>query len=508
MDDGVNIYEVFIMKLKQNNHKVFIPKGNYSIYRNQVLNIPGNRKIEFEPGSIIKVLKNDFIDRNIKSHRVFYINPTNSDIENIEIVGNGLKVMGMMDSLNNYGMDINNNFNKYRVRNITIDNIEFSNFSSAGIGISGNQLKREDNAIWGLITKVEKKQNNYEVTSDNDPSILESYLETKKLIRINDCFFRVIKIKNRVISIVPFNVHSVCKPIQIDVGDEILISGIPENIVFNKIKCYRNGDNGAAITQGNNIKFLNSEFNFNIGKNPGCGFDVEPNKLNQVFDVSFENCDFSNNNYNGLFIHKADGLASHCSSVKNCSFKENKLNGLVITQQYENDVTLEDIIAERNSVSGVHVEGIGFRCKNVRTISNMKFGLRILAKETIITDSYFQNNEHNLISEVLNNKNGSITIDNTIFINNTNSNPNAIFHDKLFLQIKKSTFIHDKGTNIELNNIDSKSLISNSTFKSNDPSNNSKVSAFKINNPKLKLKLSENTINCDMGNIKKENFTE
>jgi hypothetical protein len=508
MDDDKNIYEVFIMKLKLNDRKITIPKGNYTIYRNQVLNIPSNIKIEFEPGTIIKVLKNDVIDRKIKSHRIFYINPTNSDIENIEIVGNGLKVVGIMDSLNNYGIDINNNFNKYKVRNITISNIEFSNFSSAGIGISGNQLKREDNAFWCLITKVEKKQNIYEVTSDNDPAILESYVETEKLIRINECFFRVIKIKNKVISIIPFNAHTVCKPIQIDKGDEILISGIPENIVFNKVKCNKNGDNGATITQGNNIKFSNSEFNRNNGPNPGCGFDVEPNKLNQVFDVSFENCDFSNNNYNGLFIHKADGLASYCSSAKNCTFKENRLNGLVITQQYENEVTLEDIIAEKNNVSGVHVEGIGFRCKNILTISNMKFGLRILANETNIVDSYFQNNEHNLISEVLNNKNGSITVVNTIFINNNNPNPNAIFHDKLYLQIKKSTFIHDLGTNIELNDINSKSLISNSTFKSNDPSNNYKVSAFKINNPKLKIKLSNNTINCEMGNIKKENLTE
>lgn len=82
-------------------------------------------------------------------------------------------------------------------------------------------------------------------------------------------------------------------------GDGFYTSG--SDISFNHVNAKFNGRQGLSITNGSNIKVINSTFTYtglykiNSSGGPGAGIDIEPNKNDMVNNVIIEKCYVANN---------------------------------------------------------------------------------------------------------------------------------------------------------------------------------------------------------------------
>lgn len=82
-------------------------------------------------------------------------------------------------------------------------------------------------------------------------------------------------------------------------GDGFYNSG--SNITFNNVNAKFNGRQGLSITNGSNIRVLNSSFTYTgyyricTCKGPGAGIDIEPNKNDHVKNILIQNCIMTNN---------------------------------------------------------------------------------------------------------------------------------------------------------------------------------------------------------------------
>ena len=91
--------------------------------------------------------------------------------------------------------------------------------------------------------------------------------------------------------------------------------------LLENVRCEYNGRQGVSLVGGRRIRFRNCRFNHTgkaaLASAPGAGVDIEAEGGKRIEDVSFDNCEFSNNTGAGLVADSGD---SEGVSFANCTF--------------------------------------------------------------------------------------------------------------------------------------------------------------------------------------------
>ena len=92
--------------------------------------------------------------------------------------------------------------------------------------------------------------------------------------------------------------------------------------IFDNVRCEYNVRQGVSLVGGRGYRFRNCTFNHTgkamISSAPGAGVDIEAEGGKQIRDVSFEDCEFSNNTGAGLVADTGDSEGArftHCTFI-------------------------------------------------------------------------------------------------------------------------------------------------------------------------------------------------
>jgi len=148
-------------------------------------------------------------------------------------------------------------------------------------------------------------------------------------------------------------------------GDGFYNAG--SNITFNNVNAKFNGRQGLSITNGSNIRVLNSSFTYTgfyricKSKGPGAGIDIEPNKDESVKNIDIDNCIITKNYrymdgyVNDLEIYNADNC--------NVTISKCRLNGIYMGESSKitiNDcIGLQTVFGVDNNVSNITMNSCG-----------------------------------------------------------------------------------------------------------------------------------------------------
>ena len=105
------------------------------------------------------------------------------------------------------------------------------------------------------------------------------------------------------------------------------------NVVLKNVACTKNGRGGLAVTNINNLKVYNSNFNENatgvLQVNPGFGVDLEP-EMPPVCNTQFNNCNMLNNGGVALGMGYPNEPTSYNHTFNNCTFLAANLNFAIV----------------------------------------------------------------------------------------------------------------------------------------------------------------------------------
>lgn len=113
-------------------------------------------------------------------------------------------------------------------------------------------------------------------------------------------------------------------------GDGVYIGawkGTPStNITLDNISALRNRRQGLSITSADGVLVTNSKFNGTSGTPPASGIDLEPNKGENVSNVTIQNCEARDNQGSGVMTWNT------ASKVKiiGCSIQNNAISGIYL----------------------------------------------------------------------------------------------------------------------------------------------------------------------------------
>lgn len=416
---GINLYNEYKNQEARmgSDQIIIIPKGNYYIGKSQSLILRNGYKLIFEGGCNVWVT--DTANENFSRQELIKIaaNNQSESIISCVIEGNGLNLFGKM-SFSEYNMDyaISINSNRYDalVKNITIRDINIYNFAFGGIIVAGNSFAEQSSSLNEKAT-IHTRTDGTKYAKFHNPALIYShYFNTDKLIRIGNGYYRIAftslsELEDSTIINIVSTVYWNSTDQNIDTMG-VFVTGIPEDIMFENVKCYRNGGNGFAIIQANNITLKNctSSYTFQNNYMPGIGVDLEPNVGNQVFGCVISGGNYMYNQNDGIKIHKGGGVAASIKLIKNINASFNSSVGITASAQREEAVYLSDVTCSGNMNSGIFLEGNHFVLSGILSKSNYDFGIRIApnANETphrgvrfLISDSRVISNKNNIYAE-------------------------------------------------------------------------------------------------------------
>jgi hypothetical protein len=129
-------------------------------------------------------------------------------------------------------------------------------------------------------------------------------------------------------------------------GGDVNPSAQGDGLLITNLNSSNNGRNGLSIIVGKNITVRDSLFENHKVSPPYAGVDVEPNTAAQVVqDITFENCTFRENAYNGLTAWEYNADRPHLNlRLIHCTFDGNGRDGAYIA-------------ASHHVISGIYVSG-------------------------------------------------------------------------------------------------------------------------------------------------------
>lgn len=137
-------------------------------------------------------------------------------------------------------------------------------------------------------------------------------------------------------------------------GDGITISGSSCVSVSNVISDY-NRRQGMSIIGSNNVITTCSKFINTDGVLPRSGVDVEPDNLDESYDITFIDCEFIGNKGHGLLVT----ATSYGINAINCKFEGNTYNSAVYTDSttvIPHDVVYDNCIFYKSGYGGLRIK--------------------------------------------------------------------------------------------------------------------------------------------------------
>lgn len=119
-------------------------------------------------------------------------------------------------------------------------------------------------------------------------------------------------------------------------GTGVNPAGSGTDVLITNLTASHNGRNGMSIIAGKNITVRDSIFENHIMSPPYAGVDIEPNAAGQsVENITFENCVFRNNKYNGFTVWEVHADRPHLNlRLINCTFQGNGRDGAYIAASH------------------------------------------------------------------------------------------------------------------------------------------------------------------------------
>lgn len=126
-----------------------------------------------------------------------------------------------------------------------------------------------------------------------------------------------------------------------------------KNVTIAGVRCRNNRRQGISIIGALVIQVLDSEFSDTKGTKPEDGIDIEPDKGDEVRQVTIRNCRCLNNNGNGIEINGMNGIVDGVT-ITGCTLSGNRGTGFY-GQNMRNVALLDNPRIERNGFRGMHL---------------------------------------------------------------------------------------------------------------------------------------------------------
>jgi parallel beta-helix repeat protein len=134
---------------------------------------------------------------------------------------------------------------------------------------------------------------------------------------------------------------------------------LSSDITLSNVTCTGNRRQGLSLGPCRNVRVLDSEFSHTAGIKPGCGIDIEPERLEPAQDVLIERCTLVGNQGSGVQVYENVRGAT----LKDCRIERNTGYGVLVVGAER--VAIEKNVVAENGMTGVYVR-TGSRTCQVR----------------------------------------------------------------------------------------------------------------------------------------------
>lgn len=175
------------------------------------------------------------------------------------------------------------------------------------------------------------------------------------------------------------------------------------DIYFDGIVSSNNRRQGMSIVSAKDVVIKNSQFINTNGTSPEAGIDIEPNKYNRVENILIENCDFNNNNGNGIFVLGNDeNSIAQGVEIKDCNIINNGKGCLTVgSSGRTSDIYVNNIYCEQKQ-GNIYAPIIVSNAKNVNisdvvieNSADVSYIATVGSSEKCVLKNIYANNKSN-----------------------------------------------------------------------------------------------------------------